>query len=247
VAWSFVNSATYTAAAAASQVVTVPSGVNGGDLIIVSITTYQPASASVTQASFTQQYFQNAGVSTTAHFGYVGTRIAAGSAGSGTSDTTFTFTFGDGTASYSTTTCYVLRSSTGVSTVANKALFTNSGGYITSLTAPSLTIANASDLTAYGFGGNSSAGSETFSAFGDTSLSNPVFYSGAGANGQLAGVAWGTNVSAPAAATFTNSGATGLDAFDWGLDVTAGAGGASPVDRVSVTTTRQAVKRASLW
>lgn len=220
--WSFVGANKYGPSGVASVVLTLPAGVQGGDLIVVYSTTFQTTGANVTCAALTTQYNQSCLNNASTHWGYVATRIAAGTAGSATSDTTFTLTFGGGTSSWGVATIFVIRSTSGVGTVANKAILRLASYKTSPLTSAALTVGNAGDATIYGYGGVTSAASETYSAFADTSLSNVTFWNSTPANGCLAGVGWGTGVSSPAAATFTNSGGTGVDQFNWGLDVTVG-------------------------
>lgn len=226
--WSFVGYSVYNANGVASQAVGLPVNVQGGDLIVVSSVTYQSSNAGVTCAALTTQYNQGCANDATVHWGYVSTKIAGGAFGAPTTDSSFTLAFGGGNNSWGAVTVAVYRSTAGVNTIAHKALFTNASYQVSPLTSAALTVAGGSDLTVYGYGGITAAANENYSAFGDSSLSNPVARFGSNSNGCLAGQAWGTGVSSPAGATFTNSAGTGLDQFNWGLDVTELASGATP-------------------
>ena len=213
--WSFVGTGTTALInGTATQAISVPTGVANGDLLVLYVICYQSTAANIVQASFTTQ-FANHSTGSTAHYWFLGTRVASSEPGS------YTVTLSSAS-SWGVAVMIALRSTVGVGTVANTASsIDNAGSYPTTLPSASLTIANSGDATIYCYGGTNSGGSGT----------NTITFAGTLANGtqntetsggNAAGIAWGTNVSAPASATV---GTTGLDYSDFALDVTESGGG----------------------
>ena len=141
-------------------------------------------------------------------------RYAATKIADGTEPATLTVTMSAG--SLATGMLYGI-SGAASATPLNTAVSTGNG-YVTTLTPPSLTIAGPSDLTIYGYGGdtlNSSASPVV------TALSNAQVISN-GAHSVCGGIGWGTDVTSPG----NGSSTVAMDEMNWAMDLAAGSPGA---------------------
>lgn len=179
-----------------------------GDLLVYDILgTGSGTLVTAWPAGFTQQILMT-GTNNANHQRYVATKLADGTEG-GTLDVTVAGI------SNAILLLYVIRG-VASATPANTATYTASG-YQTSLVPASLTIANSTDLTLYGYGGVTSAGTETIGINDPGGLSNWLGTLVAG-GGTIAGIGWGTDVSSPGS---SGSSSTAVDTLDWAMDFTA--------------------------
>jgi hypothetical protein len=229
VSWSFVgrqtggntvNGAT-SGTAAISGANYTGSAVNGGDVIVLAMpNTTGGAATTASVAGFTALENQVAGGGSTHDTLWLGYRIAGGTAGSATTDSTFAVTFG--ATSWGEWDLIVLRSSVGAGSVTVN-LHTQAT-YTTALPDASLA-GNATDLTVWGYSGQNAAlsGTENITGTGPSALSNfPATCPTLSGNGGVVGMGWGTNQSAPGGGT---SG-TAIDAMDFVVRVAESGGGA---------------------
>jgi hypothetical protein len=189
-------------------VMPMPNDVLPGDLLIFDIICSGTGTITGWPSGFTQAPFSPVtGANNAANLRYVATKTADGTEGSSVTATA---------AGGANVLClmYALRGNAG-STPANTAVYTNSG-YSTTMTSPSLTIANSTDLTIYGYGGCTSTetGNPGMTAPGGLSnwltALNPSL-------GATMGIGWGTDAVAPSAAVANVS----LDILNWAMDIPA--------------------------
>ena len=218
--WSFVGSVTTdTFSGVSSVTVHLPSGVNGGDVVVAmccSAPTTAPQTTSI--SGFTQQ--QNfAGGAKSGNFGdffWAGTHAAGGSVGSATTDTSYTATLGS--ASWGEFLIFVLRCTSGSWSVIGSGKYNGNAAstYSTSCPDAVYTPSSASNAILWAYAGqNSSVGTtgSTFSGTGPSALSNFVTAS-ATANGGGIGAGWRQSTSAPGGATANQA----VDATDFAIE-----------------------------
>lgn len=223
--WSFVGRQTTsnTINGALTGTITLPAGVNGGDFIAISMpNTTGSGATTCSVAGFTAWSNQVTRLGNAHDQLWTGWRVAAGTAGSATSDTTFTITFGANT--WTEFDVIVLRSTLGVGTV-TYTLAAGSSTYTATLTPAVLSpTPGGGDLTLFGYGGQNAALSGTEQmATAPTSLSNwPATCPTLSGNGGVVGIGWGTGVTAPGNAAVTVNSATlaTLDSCSWAAGVT---------------------------
>jgi hypothetical protein len=217
VSWSFVGSVTTgNVVSGTTGTISLPAGTNGGDLIVVACCFYN---TTFTQASFTTQ--QNSSGSQGAKDAFwLGTRIAGGTAGSGTTDSTFTITFGATT--WGEWVVSVYRATNGVGSVVGSAEYHTSSGYVTACPDATYT-PTAGNLNVWGYAGqNSTVGTTatTFSGTAPTALTNFV-QQGTTGNGGGVGFGWKTTSGSPGGATANQA----VDPTDFALEAQEAAGG----------------------
>jgi hypothetical protein len=245
VSWSFVGSVTTDVfSGVSSGTVHLPSGVNGGDAVVVmccSAPTTAPQTVSL--AGFTQQQSFGGGAKS-GNFGdffWGGTRAAGGSAGSATTDTTYAITFGSATWAEALT--FVLRPSGASWSVVGSGKYNGNapGTYSTACPNAVYSPASSANATIWAYAGqNSSVGGTgtTFSGTGPSALSNFVQAS-ATANGGGVGAGWLQSTSAPGSATASQA----VDATDFAIELSTVAGSLPDFLRIP----GQAVSRASYY
>lgn len=228
--WSAVGTVnTNTDNGTTTQSITLPAGVQGGDLIVVSLVwTNGSTAASVSIPGFTM--LQNApgnqkpnGATSTFQDNYwLGYRLAAGTVGSATTDTTFTATF-NGTA-WSESVTLVMRSTLGSGwTVVGSAEYHAASAFVTACPDAVYTVSVAGNLNIWGWGGQNSAlsATETLSGTGPSALTNFVQNTQSG-NGGVASIGWKTTTGSPGGATST----TAIDPTDFAVEFAEASGGA---------------------
>jgi hypothetical protein len=207
---SFVASSTQVGGSGAgvtSIVVTKPTGTVDGDLVIIALDTN--TSQTITWPSgFTQGDLQH-GTQSAAHTAAWAWKIASGEGAS------WTVTFG--AALWTSCVAYTLR---GTATTAppNKNSKHDAASYVTAMPPPAATIANSGDATVYIYTGfdSTTSGTTTVTLPG---LSNPVSIGNTTA-GDVVGIVWAINNSAPGNATAS----IGVDYIDFFIDVRVAAG-----------------------
>ena len=218
--WSFVGRQTTgnTINGATTGTVTLPGGVHGGDFIAIAMpNTTGGAATTVSLPGFTVLAKQVTGGASTHDQFFLAYRIAAGTFGSATTDSTFTITFG--ATSWAEFDLIVVRSTIGTGLVSSSVH--TQATYTTALPDATATPGRPSDLMIWGYGGQNSAlsGTETITGTGPSALSNfPATCPTLSGNGGVVGMGWGTGQGAPGGATSS----TALDATDFAIDVTEG-------------------------
>ena len=215
--WSFVGSVTTgNVSSGTTGTISLPAGVNGGDLIVVAACFYN---TTFTQASFTTQQ-NSAGSQGAKDAFYLGTRIAGGTAGSGTTDSTFTITFGATT--WGEWVVGVWRATNGVGSVVGSAEYHTAAGYVTACPDAVYT-PSSGNLSVWGYAGQNSSVGTTATSFTGTApsaLSNFV-QQGTTGNGGGVGMGWQTASSSPGGATANQA----VDPTDFALEAAEAAGG----------------------
>jgi hypothetical protein len=228
--WLFIGrqTATNTFASATTATITLPAGVNGGDIIFAAIPNTTGGTATTCSVTgFTALSNQVTRLGSAHDQFWCGYRIAAGTAGSATTDTTFAVTLG--VASWGEFDVIVLRSATGIGTV-TYTLATGSATYTATLAPAVLSpVPGAGDLTVFGYGGDNLALSGTeLMATRPTSLSDwPSPAPTVSGNGGVIGMGWGTGITAPGSAAVTVGTATlaTVDSIAFAIGVTAASSG----------------------
>lgn len=220
--WSFVGCLnTDHFSGVTTQTINLPSGVNGGDVLLV-MQCLCPTTApqTVSLSGFTQVPTNGlfAGGADSSNFGdffYAGTRVAGGSIGSATTDTTFTATYNSAT--YGQSLTFVLRWGNTWSIVGSGKYNGNAAStYSTSCPDASYSPNSASNAIVWCYAGqNSSKGTtaSTFSGTGPSALSN-FTQQGTSANGGGLGAGWIQSTSAPGGATANQA----VDACDFAIE-----------------------------
>lgn len=223
--WSFVGSvSTVNVNGAASASLSLPAGVQGGDLIVAAWCFYN---TTVTIPAFATAKNSPGSQGAKDAF-WCGTRVAAGTAGSATSDTTFTCTFGANT--WGESVVLVLRSTAGVGTISS-AEYNSSAGYVTACPDAVLTPGSGTDAVIWGYAGqNSSVGgtATSFSGTGPSGLSNFI-QQGFASNGGGIGMGWGAGKTSPGGATANQA----IDPTDFAIDVAEAVAAVPPQAAVS--------------
>lgn len=177
-----------------------------GDVIIFDAIIYN-TTVTTWPTGFTQRLFLT-GTGNSQYRRAIATKLADGTEG-----TSLTATAGTGT--YGNAIVYILR---GVSSAIPTNTGQVTGGFLTTLAAPALTIANATDCTVYGYGGIVSAGSGSYTLTATpASLSNFIQGAWSGA-GSASGLGWAINNAAPGSCTASGA----LDEVDYGFDFPVG-------------------------
>ncbi len=245
--WSYVGSvATVVVSGAATATVSLPSGVQGGDLVVAAFCmTGSGATATVSVPGFTTDLSGRPRISPTGSFSHnmwVGYHSAGGSAGSATTDTTYTATFNE--TCWGELVTYVLRCTSGTWSHVGSAEWNSASTYQASCPDPSYT-PSASNATIWGYAGmNSAEGTTatTFSGTGPTALSNFV-QNGSTANGGGVGMGWLTSSSAPGGATANQA----VDPTDFACEFSETGGAAAPGAPQPLVVPSLAAIQAASW
>jgi hypothetical protein len=225
--WTHVGGAAGNTANFTTLLLSCPPAIADGDLIAIFATGYcADGAGSISSAGFTTQ-IQGAGGMSATHPFWVGTRIAAGEP-AGFYTVTFT------TSAWAAGALQVLRSSTGISAVANTGVYTDALGYQSALPAAALAIASAADATLYGYGGQTATLTGTLTANLDSTDLLDAAGSG-NTSGTCASMGWAVNDASPGMGHADGTGDVDVDSIGVALDVTPNPGGAT-IAAVPVTT-----------
>jgi len=215
--WTFVGSKnTDSNNGTTTQTVTIPAGVQGGDLIVVSVCfTTGGAQTTFSLPGFVAKPGLFVGVNNGHDTMWAGYRIAGGPVGAPTTDTSFTITYGANVWGESVTE--VFRTPIGVGQVTT-AIFNSAGGYQTNCPDPAFTPNTPADLVIFGYGGMNATVGTTATSFTGPATTNLRNFTQQGTTGNGGGTGVGWTIGG-----FIGGGATAnqaVDPTDWVMGVT---------------------------